>query len=79
LKGYALARFARSRLLKNPAVKRQFAKRPTSPSRLFWQAGGGSELQSNSSRICGISNFFFSAKGGIQSQFLTPRFMAKGD
>ncbi|MFZ5365658.1 MAG: hypothetical protein ACOZBZ_00005, partial [Patescibacteria group bacterium] len=34
LKGNALARLARSRLLKNPAAKRQFAKHPTNPSRL---------------------------------------------
>jgi len=36
---------------------------------LVWKAGGGSELQSNSSRKCGISNFFLSAFGGIRSQF----------
>jgi len=50
----------------------QSAKRQTNPSRLFWPAGGGSELRSNSSRICGISNFFLSDFGGIRSQFFNP-------
>jgi len=57
----------------------QSAIRPTNPNRLFWQAGGGSKLRSNSSRKCGISNFSLSAFGGIRSQFLIPRFTAKGD
>ena len=56
----------------------QSAIRPTNPNRLFWQAGGGSKLRSNSSRKCGISNFFLSARGGIQSKFLIPRFCAVG-
>ena len=45
----------------------------------FGKANGGSELRSNSSRKCGISNFFLSAFGGIRSQFLISRFTAKGD
>jgi hypothetical protein len=73
LKGNALARFARSRRTKSPAVKQQFAKRPTNPSRLFWQAGGGLELRSNS-QMKFVSNFFLSVEGGIRSQFLIPRF-----
>jgi len=56
----------------------QSAKRPTNPSRLFWQAGGGSELRSNS-QMKFVSNFFFSAFGGIRSQFLIPRFTPKGN
>ena len=56
----------------------QSAKRPTNPSRLFWQAGGGSELRSNS-QMKFVTNFFLSAFGGIRSQFLIPRFTAKGD
>ena len=39
---------------------------------LVWKAGGGSELRSNSSRICGISNFFLSAFGGIRASFFNP-------
>ncbi len=49
----------------------QFAILLTNPSRLFWKAGGGSELQSNS-RMKFVSNFFLSAFGGIRSQFFNP-------
>jgi len=44
----------------------------------FGKANGGSELRSNSSRKCGISNFFLSAFGGTQSKFSIPRFCARG-
>jgi len=49
----------------------------------FGKANGGSELRSNS-QMKFVSNFFHSARGGIQSKFLIPRFcavgaMAKGD
>jgi len=57
----------------------QSAIRPTNPNRLVWKAGGGSELRSNSSRICGISNFFLCRFAALRSQFLILRFMAKGD
>ena len=43
----------------------------------FGKANGGSELRSNSSRKCGISNFFLSASGGIQSKFFNPALLAK--
>jgi len=56
----------------------QSAIRPTNPSGLFWKAGGGSKLQSNS-QMKFVSNFFLSAFGGIRSQFLIPRFTTKGD
>jgi len=56
----------------------QSAIRPTNPNRLFWQAGGGSKLRSNS-QMKFVSNFSLSAFGGIRSQFLIPRFTAKGD
>ena len=49
----------------------QSAIRPTNPSRLFSQAGGGSELRSNS-QMEFVSNFFLSAEGGIRSQFFNP-------
>jgi len=45
---------------------------------LVLKAGGGSELRSNS-QMKFVSNFFLSAFGGIRSQFLIPRFTAKGD
>jgi len=54
----------------------QSAIRPTNPSRLFWQAVGGSGAR-NAQQMKFVSNFFLSAFGGIRSQFLTPRFMAK--
>jgi len=62
----------------------QSAIHPTNPSRLFWQAGDGSELRSNS-QMKFVSNFFLSAFGEIRSQFLIPRVpvrlwrTAKGD
>src|SRR3989344_3239417 len=46
----------------------QSAIRPTNPSRLFWQAGGGSELRSNS-QMKVVTNFFLSSFRGIRSQF----------
>jgi len=62
----------------------QSAIRLPNPSRLVWQAGGGSELRSNS-QMEFASNFFLSAVGGIRSQFLIPCVLvrlwrtAKGD
>jgi hypothetical protein len=46
---------------------------------LVWKAGSGSELRSNSSRKCGISNFFLCRFAALRSQFLIPCFTAKGD
>ena|SRR3989338_8938604 len=50
----------------------QSAIRPTNPNRLFCPAGGGSELRSNSSRKCGISNFFLCRIAALRSQFFNP-------
>ena len=72
-------RLRRVSLRKNPFGWRLNQTAGEARQGLVWKAGGGSELRSNSSRKCGISNFFLSAFGGIQSQFLIPRFMAKGD
>jgi len=68
LKGNALARFARSRWTKSPAVKRQFAKHPTNPSRLFWKAGGGSGARS-AQQMEFVSNFSCAAKRHYEASF----------
>jgi len=44
----------------------------------FGKANGGSELRSNS-QMKFVSNFFHSARGGIQSKFFNPALLAKGD
>ena len=72
-------RLRRVSLRKKPVVWRLNQTAGEARRGLVWKAGGGSELQSNSSRICGISSFFLSAFGGIRSQFLISRFTAKGD
>ena len=56
----------------------QSAIRPTNPNRLFWRAGGGSELQSNS-QMKFVSNFSCAASRHYEASFLIPRFTAKGD
>ncbi len=65
------ARFARALGGFYSGFPPQSAIRPTNPIRLFWQAGGGSELRSNS-QMKFVSNFFLSAFGGIRSQFFNP-------
>ena len=48
------------------------SRRPKNPQ--GFPAGGGSELRSNSSRKCGISNFFLSAVGGKGANKLPTKF-----
>jgi len=45
---------------------------------LVWKAGGGSELRSNL-QMKFVSNFFLCRFAALRSQFLIPRFTAKGD
>ena len=65
-------RLRRGSLRKNPFVWRLNQTAGEARRGLVWKAGGGSELRSNSSRKCGISNFSLSAFGGIRSQFFNP-------
>jgi hypothetical protein len=71
-------RLRRGSLRKNPFVWRLNQTAGEARRGLVLKAGGGSELRSNL-QIKFVSNFFLSAFGGIRSQFLIPRFMAKGD
>ncbi len=71
-------RLRRGSLRKNPFVWRLNQTAGEARRGLVWKAGGGSELRSNS-QMKFVSNFFLSAFGGIRSQFLIPRFTAKGD
>ncbi len=71
-------RLRRGSLRKNPFVWRLNQTAGEARRELVCPAGGGSELRSNS-QMEFVSNFFLSAKGGTRSQFLIPRFMAKGD
>jgi len=71
-------RLRRVSLRKKPVVWRLNQTAGEARRGLFLQAGGGLELRSNS-QMKFVSNFFLSAEGGIRSQFLIPRFTAKGD
>ena len=59
-------------LRKKPCISELNRKVGQIQIQFFGKANGGSELRSNSSRKCGISNFFLSARGGIQSKFFNP-------
>ena len=71
-------RLRRVSLRKKPVVWRLNQTAGEARRGLVLKAGGGSELRSNS-QMKFVSNFFLSAFGGIRSQFLIPRFTAKGD
>jgi len=76
-------RLQRVSLRKKPCISELNRKVGQIQIQFFGKANGGSELRSNS-QMKFISNFFHSARSGIQSNFLIPRFcavgaMAKGD
>ena len=72
------SRLGRVSLRKKPVVSGLNQTAGEARRGLVLKAGGGSELRSNS-QMKFVSNFFLSAVGGIRSQFLIPRFTAKGD
>src|SRR3989338_2877444 len=64
-------RLPRVSLRKNPFVWRLNQTAGEARRGLVWKADGGSELRSNS-QMKFVSNFFHSARGGIQSKFFNP-------
>src|SRR3989339_1803569 len=65
-------------LRKKPCISELNRKVGQIQIQFFGKANGGSELRSNS-QMKFVSNFFHSARGGIQSKFFNPALLAKGD
>ena len=71
-------RLRRVSLRKKPCISELNRRVGQIQIQFFGKANGGSACEARNPAN-GISNFFLSAFGGIRSQFLIPRFMAKGD